>query len=107
MTGAVMNKMHRTHLVKELIESLPCGSGCIYTAGGDWYVSTEWLVGAISGRGFREAELEDALARMCSYFDQHVGHDSLVGRAVTKSGWPDLERVRAYCEQDEEGRDDR
>ena len=102
MTDDVMNKTHRTHLVEELIESLPCGSGCIYAAGDDWYVSTEWLVGVISARGFRAAELDDALAQMCRYFDQHAGHDSLVGRAVTKSGWPDLERVRAYCEQEEE-----
>ena len=102
MTDDVMNKTHRTRVVRELIESLSCGVGCIYADDDDWCVSTDWLVGFICARSFREVNREDALAQMCSYFDQHVGHDSLVGRMVTKSGWPDLERVRAYCEQDEE-----
>ena len=101
-TGEAMDNTHRTRVVRELIESLPSAVGCICSGDNDWCVSTEWLVGTLSARGFVAVRREDALAEMCSYFDRHVGHDSLVGAAVTASGWPDLERVRAYCEQEDE-----
>ena len=99
MTDDGMNKAHRMRVVQEMIESLPDWNGCIYSDDNEWCVSTEWLVGNLSARGFVDVRLEDALAQMCSYLDRHVGHDSLVGAAVTASGWPDLARVRAYCEQ--------
>jgi hypothetical protein len=28
---------------------------------------------------------------------EHIGHDSIVGKAVTESGFPDLDRVYEYC----------
>lgn len=35
---------------------------------------------------------------MIDYLYRHIGHDSMVGRSVTESGFPDLKRVEAYCQ---------
>jgi hypothetical protein len=43
------------------------------------------------------AETEFAAAkRLIAYLDRHIGHDSVVGRAVTKSGYPNVDKMREY-----------
>lgn len=69
---------------------------CTYMDDAGQHVTTEWLVGTFAGRGFVAPTLDRALSEMCEYLDQHVGHDSLVGDIVTKSGWPDLKKVKSY-----------
>lgn len=69
---------------------------CIFLDDDGQNVTTEWLVGRFAGRGFVAPTLDGALSEMCEYLDQHVGHDSIVGKAVTESGWPDLKKVKSY-----------
>ena len=40
-----------------------------------------------------------AMGEMCDYFDENRGHDSIVGRIVTQSHWPDLDAVNRYLQQ--------
>jgi hypothetical protein len=61
-------------------------------------VTTEWLVGTFSGRGFTSNSLSGALKEMCEYFNKHAQHESLVGDVVRKSGWPNLNSVAIYLE---------
>lgn len=68
----------------------------IHREGGEWYVSTEWLVGGFAGRVFVSSDLDSAVDEMIEYFDRHLGHSSFVGDIVKKSGWPDITKLRAY-----------
>jgi hypothetical protein len=72
---------------------------CTYEDDAGQHVTTEWLVGTFSGRGFVAPTLDAALSEMCEYLGQHIGHDSLVGDIVTKSGWPDLKKVKEYLKE--------
>lgn len=72
----------------------------IYIDNGEYVVTTEWLVGTFAGVGFRDKNLTRALEKMCAYLNRHIGHDSLVGKIVTKSGWPDLQKVEQYLSED-------
>lgn len=67
-----------------------------YQEGDGHHVTQEWLCGTFAGRGFVGETPEDAAGQLLSYLDRHVGHDSMVGRSVTESGWPDLQRVKKY-----------
>lgn len=62
-------------------------------------VTTEWLVGTFAGRGFVSDDKTDAMNQMCDYFDENKGHDSIVGRIVTNSGWPNLDMVERYLQR--------
>lgn len=72
---------------------------CTYVDDAGQHVTTEWLVGTFAGRGFVAPTLDAALSEMCEYLGQHIGHDSLVGDIVTKSGWPDLKKVKEYLKE--------
>lgn len=68
----------------------------IFIDEGEYVVTTEWLVGIFAGVGFNDKNLNNALEKMCAYLNRHIGHNSLVGKIVTLSGWPDLEKVEQY-----------
>ena len=81
----------------ELIESLPNSEYHIYTDERGVTVTSEWLVGNFACMGFVAATKEDAAQRLIDYLDRHIKHDSIVGDIVCKSGYPDLKRVKEYC----------
>jgi hypothetical protein len=81
----------------ELINSLPNAENHIYKEGDEYWVSQEWLCGAFAGRSFVANKLEDAAQQMIDYLYRHIGHNSMVGSSVTKSGFPNLNRVKQYC----------
>jgi len=60
-------------------------------------VTNEWFAGGFAGRSFEGKTFEEAAEKLIDYMYEHVGHDSIVGKAVTESGFPDLERVYEYC----------
>lgn len=72
----------------------------IFIDEGKYVVTTEWLVGTFAGVGFMDENLTYALERMCAYLNRHIGHNSLVGKIVTQSGWPDLQKVEQYLRED-------
>lgn len=69
---------------------------CIFLDDDGQNVTTEWLVGTFAGRGFVAPTLDEAVQELCDYLDENIGHDSIVGRVVTASGWPDLVKVKQY-----------
>jgi hypothetical protein len=81
----------------ELIISLPDEEDHIYAEGGKMCVTQEWLCGGFAGRSFEAPTLKEALQEMIDYFYEHIGHDSIVGKCVTDSGFPDLKKVKEYC----------
>lgn len=60
------------------------------------HITNEWLCGTFAGRGFKAPTFVQAAKELGDYLDRHIGHKSMVGDCVTESGWPDLERVKAY-----------
>lgn len=86
----------------ELIRSLPDSESHIHIWEGVHCVTTEWLIGNFAGRGFDSSSFEDCAAQQIEYLNRHIGHNSMVGTVVTKSGWPNLERVKQYLKPIEE-----
>lgn len=78
------------------IETLPDSKEVLYKDGGEWCATNEWLCGSFAGRGFISDTKNGAVSRLIEYFDMHVGHDSIAGRCVTDSGWPNLDSVKNY-----------
>lgn len=68
----------------------------IYAQDGGWLVTDEWLVGTFAGRGFYGSTLDEAAQKLIEFLNSHVGHDSIVGNIVTKSGWPSEMAVKKY-----------
>ena len=83
----------------ELIESLPDVQDHIFSLEDKdrIMVTDEWLVGCFASMGFVATTKEDAAQQLIDYLNRHIGHDSMVGRIVTDSGWPNLSSVRTYC----------
>jgi len=79
-----------------LINSLPDVENHIYMIDGKWEITTEWLVGSFCGRSFMGDTIDHSLSQLSDYLNQHIGHDSWVGRIVGKSGWPNLQLVQKY-----------
>jgi hypothetical protein len=79
-----------------LIRSEPDADLHIFQWEGKWEVTNEWLCGGFAGRSFVGDTPEDAAAQLAEYLTRHVGHKSLVGDCVTRSGWPDLKSVKAH-----------
>jgi hypothetical protein len=79
-----------------LIRSEPDADKHIFQLDDGWHVTQEWLVGGFAGRSFVAATPEAAAIEQIAYLNRHVGHDSIVGRCVTDSGWPDLDHVKAW-----------
>lgn len=81
----------------ELAEKLPDTDRHIYTEDGKHYITQEWLVGTFAGRAFEGDTLEEATQKLIDYLYEHIGHGSMVGNAVTRSGFPNLDSVERYC----------
>jgi len=60
-------------------------------------VTTEFFAGAFAGRSFEGDTYEEATEQLLDYMYEHIGHSSIVGKAVTESGFPDLDKVYRYC----------
>lgn len=69
-------------------------------------ITNEFLVGGFAGRGFTADTLEEAAEQLIDYMYEHIGHNSIVGKAVTESGFPDLEMVYNYCKPELVGEDE-
>ena len=82
----------------ELIESLPDSDSHIFEDDGKIVVTNEWLCGSFAGRCFSGDTKEEAAQQLIDYLYRHIGHDSMVGETVTISGFPDLEKVKRYCD---------
>ncbi|MGV6806984.1 MAG: hypothetical protein ACWA5K_03675 [bacterium] len=78
------------------LDSLPDIDEYRYQEGNKHHITQEWLCGTFAGRGFVGATPEEAVGQLLDYLDRHLGHDSMVGRSVTESGWPDLDSVNLY-----------
>lgn len=81
------------------IEALPDGEKSLYVDDGCWWACTDWLVGGFAGRAQTHCQKHFAVRQMAEYLDAHKGHDSVVGRAVDASGWPNLAAVQRYLTQ--------
>jgi len=91
-----MNKVTTKEII-DLVRKLPDAENHIYEWDGKQRITQEWLCGTFAGRGFEADTLEEAAEEMIEYLYRHIGHDSMVGDFVTKSGFPDLKRVESYC----------
>jgi hypothetical protein len=63
---------------------------------GKWHVTNEWICGSFAGRSFSADTIEGSAEKLIDYFNNHIGHNSIVGNEVTQSGWPDLKKVKKY-----------
>jgi len=79
-----------------LIRSEPDPDSHIFQWEGKWEVTNEWLCGGFAGRSFVGDTPEEAAAQLSEYLTRHVGHESMVGDSVTKSGWPNLAAVKSH-----------
>lgn len=84
--------------VIQIVRELPDSELHIYREGNNHFVTTEWLVGSFCGRAFEGPSLENATQQMISYFNRHLKSDSMVSDIVKQSGWPNLKKVKVYCE---------
>lgn len=83
--------------ILDLIRSLPDADKHIHDTDGDWHVTNEWLCGGFAGRSFPAKTVEESAEKLIDYLYRHIGHNSIVGRAVAESGYPDLKKVKEYC----------
>ncbi len=79
-----------------LIRSEPDAESHIFQWDGKWEVTNEWLCGSFAGRSFVGDTPEQSAEQLAEYLTRHIGHESMVGNAVTRSGWPNLAAVKAY-----------
>ncbi len=66
---------------------------------GQWWITSEWLVGVFAARAFVADSKEKAAQQLIEYFDRHIGHDSLVGIMVRESGWPSVLSVKRFIHE--------
>lgn len=88
--------------VINLVKRLPNSNLHIYEYNGLKCITTEWLVGNFAGSSFEVESLDTACDKMIDYLYNHINHDSMVGKSVTESGFPDLEKVERYCKRFED-----
>jgi hypothetical protein len=91
-----MNEKITPKEIIELVKSLPDAEHHIFKDGDEYHITQEWLCGAFAGRAFVSNTLENAAQEMIDYLYRHMGHNSIVGDCVTKSGFPDLQMVKNY-----------
>lgn len=82
--------------VANIIRSLRDSDKYLFVEDGLYHASNEWLCGTFGGRTFQGSTEEEAVENLIEYLDLHNGHNSIVGSAVTKSGWGDLKKVKKY-----------
>ena len=85
--------------ILELINKLPDAESHIHICciSGKYCVTNEWFAGNFAGRGFESDNYEDAAQQLIDYMYEHIGHNSIVGKCVTDSGFPNLKKVYDYC----------
>lgn len=83
--------------MKELILNRPDYKDYLYEENGKYIVTQEWLCGTFAGRSFEGGTEKEALKKLINYLYRHMGHDSMVGKIVDESGFPDLHLVENYC----------
>lgn len=85
--------------VLELINRLPDSDSHIHICpiDGKHCVTNEWFAGNFAGRAFEGDSYEEAAEQLIDYMYEHIRHNSMVGRSVTESGFPDLIKVYEYC----------
>lgn len=83
----------------ELVRKLPDVENHIFECGDKKFITQEWLCGSFTGCAFMGDTFEEAAEKMIEYLYQHMGHDSIVGHIVTKSGFPDLKKVEQFCKR--------
>lgn len=66
-----------------------------------WYVDTGWL-GRDVGSSFEGKDVFECLEKMHKYLLEHMDHDDTEGMIITKSGYPDLAKVRIYLKNKRE-----
>ena len=71
----------------------------IFRDGDKWVVTNEWLCGTFAGKGFEGDTPQEAAEQLINYFNTHIGHHSMVGNIITKSGWPNLQSVKSYLKK--------
>ena len=82
--------------ILDLIRSLPEAEHHIFTDEDGVHVTNEWLTGGFAGTAFVAKTEVEAATKLIAYLHRHIGHDSVVGRAVTKSGYPNADKMREY-----------
>lgn len=95
-TGAGQTTSVSTSDLLALIRSEPDPDSHIFQREGKWEVTNEWLCGGFAGRSFVGDTPEHAAEQLSEYLTRHIGHKSMVGDAVTQSGWPNLASVKRY-----------
>ena len=65
----------------------------IYVDDYGYHACTEWLVGTFAGRSFVGKTKRQALKKMCDYFDETKGTDTMVGKVLVDMGWPNLDFI--------------
>lgn len=81
------------------IKMLPKSKHYIFNDNGKWVVTDEWLCGAFAGKGFEGDTPQEAAAQLIDYFNKHIGHESMVGSMITRSGWPDIQKVISFLKK--------
>lgn len=64
-----------------------------------WHVDTRWLV---EGWGCESEDINECLEKMHEYLLEHMDDDDTAGMIITKSGYPDLAKVRIYLKNKRE-----
>ena len=81
-----------------LIKRLPDAKNHIYISTDKVHcVTNEFFAGAFAGRSFEGSNFEDAAEQLIDYMYEHIEHDSIIGKVVTASGFPDLNKLYNYC----------
>ena len=72
----------------DLIKRLPDSKSHIHICciTGKHCVTNEFFAGAFAGRAFEGNTYEEAAEQLIDYMYAHIGHDSIVGRAVIENG---------------------
>lgn len=87
----------------ERIRDLPNSEDYIYKEkDGKCVVTNEFFIGTFAGRAFEGDTFEEAAKEMIEYLNEHIGHESMVGKIVSQSSWPNLEEVFSSLEEEEE-----
>lgn len=85
----------------KLIEKLPDSEShmhiCNESGKQNYYITNEFFAGSFAGRSFVGDSYESAAEKLIDYMYEHINHNSIVGKAVTDSGFPDLEKLYNYC----------
>ena len=95
-------KLDTPEALIKFIRGLPDGDEYLFQDGGKWIATNEWLCGTFAGKEFEGDTEEEAVQQLIDYLNLHIGHNSMVGQNVTKSGWPIASKVAEYVGPEEE-----